>query len=47
MIGIGFARNIPYAQKSFWTHPMEVLGDVGHVKYHFGPFGHGVRVDTR
>jgi hypothetical protein len=23
--------NIPLAQKSFWTHPMELLGDVGHV----------------
>jgi hypothetical protein len=23
--------NIPLAQKSFSTHPMELLGDVGHV----------------
>jgi hypothetical protein len=26
-----FALNIPQAQKSFWTHPIEHLGDVGHV----------------
>jgi hypothetical protein len=25
------------AQKSFWTHPMELLGDVGHVDSCFGP----------
>jgi hypothetical protein len=25
----GFALNIPQAQKSFWTHPIEDLGDVG------------------
>jgi hypothetical protein len=23
--------NIPLAQKSFWMHPMELLGDVGRV----------------
>jgi hypothetical protein len=33
----GFALNIPQAQKSYWTHPIEHLGDVGHVKSHFGP----------
>jgi hypothetical protein len=31
--------NVPQPQKSFWTHPMELQGDVGHVKSHFGPFG--------
>ena len=29
--------------KSFWTHPIELLGDVGHVESHFGPFGDSVR----
>ena len=24
--------NVPLAQISFWTHPMELLGDVGHVE---------------
>jgi hypothetical protein len=31
-IGARLAPNIPFAQKSFWTHPMELLGDVGHVR---------------
>jgi hypothetical protein len=35
------------AWKSFLTHPMEVIGDVGHVKSHFGPFGDGVSVSAR
>jgi hypothetical protein len=35
----GFALNIPHAQKSFWAHPIEHLGDLGHVESHFGPFG--------
>jgi hypothetical protein len=26
---------------------MELLGDVGHVKSHFGPFGDSVSVDAR
>jgi hypothetical protein len=39
--------NIPWAQKSFWTHPMEPLGDVGHVESWFGPFGDSVSVGAR
>ena len=31
------------AWKSFWTHPIELLGNVGHVESHFGPFGDSVR----
>jgi hypothetical protein len=31
--------NVPQAQKTFWAHPMEPLGDVGHVESHFGLFG--------
>jgi hypothetical protein len=34
MIGAWFASNVPLAQKSFWTHPMELLGDLGHVESH-------------
>ena len=30
-IGARLAPNISLARKSFWTHPMELLGDVGHV----------------
>jgi hypothetical protein len=36
--------NVPQAQKSFWAHPMELLGDMGHVESHFGPFGDNVSV---
>ena len=28
----GFVPNVPKAQKSFSTHLMELLGDVGHVE---------------
>ena len=34
--------NIPQARKSFWTHPIELLGDLGHVEFHLGPFGDSV-----
>ena len=27
-IGARFASNVPYARKSFWTHPTELLGEV-------------------
>ena len=30
----------------FWTHLMKLLGDVGHVKSHFGLFGDSVGVDA-
>ena len=29
---------IPLARKSFWTHALERLGDVGHVDSRFSPF---------
>jgi hypothetical protein len=35
------------SKKLFWTHPMELLGDVGHVESCFGPFGDGVSVGAR
>ena len=31
-IGAHFAPNVPSAQKSLWTHPMILLGDVAQVK---------------
>jgi hypothetical protein len=43
----GFALNIPQAQKTFWTHPIEHLGDMGHVKSHFGPFRDSVSIGAR
>jgi hypothetical protein len=33
--------------KLFRTHPMELLGDVGHVKSHFGLFRDSVSVSAR
>jgi hypothetical protein len=30
-----------------WTHPIEVLGDVGHMESCFGPFGDSVSVHAR
>ena len=35
------------AHKSFWTHLMKLLGDVGHVQSHFFPFGDRVNVGAR
>jgi hypothetical protein len=31
--------NVPEDLKSFWMHPKELLGDVGHVDSRFGLFG--------
>jgi hypothetical protein len=42
-----FVPNVPQAQKSFWTHKMELLGDVGHVESCFGLFGDSVSLDAR
>ena len=28
----GLRENVPFAHISFWPHPMELLGDVGHVE---------------
>jgi hypothetical protein len=35
------------AQKSFWTHSIEYLGDVSHVESHFGPFRGSVSIGAR
>jgi hypothetical protein len=42
-----FGLNVQQAQKSFWMHPMELLGDMGYVKSSFGPFGDSVSVGAR
>ena len=34
-------------RKSFWTHPMEFLGDVGHVESSFFLFGDSVSFGAR
>jgi hypothetical protein len=43
-IGARFVPNVPSAQKLFWTHPMELLGVVGHVESRFFLFGGSVSV---
>ena len=43
----GFAPNIPLAPKTFFKHPTELLGDMGHVESCFGPFGDSVSVGAR
>jgi hypothetical protein len=35
------------AQKLLWTHPIEHLGDLGHVESHFGPFGESLSIGAR
>jgi hypothetical protein len=45
-IGARFAPDVQYAQKSFWTHPMELLGDVGQVETRFGTFGDSVNLSA-
>jgi hypothetical protein len=42
-----FAPNIPQAQKWFLTHPMEPLGDMGHVESSFGSPGDSASVGAR
>jgi hypothetical protein len=39
--------NVPLALQLFWTHPMVLLGDVGHVESCFGSFGNSVSVGAR
>ena len=46
-MGALFTPNVPSAQKSFWTHPMVLLGDEAQVKACFRPFGESANLDTR
>ena len=46
-IGAWFAPNIPQNHKSFWTHPMVLLGDEAQVEAQFGPFGDSANFDAR
>jgi hypothetical protein len=34
----GLSPNVPYAQKSFWTHLIVLLGDVDQAEANFNPF---------
>jgi hypothetical protein len=39
--------DVPQTQKSFWSHLMELLGDVGHVESHCGLSGENVSIGAR
>jgi hypothetical protein len=43
---VGTKRTIGL-EKSFWTHMMELLGDVGQVESRFDPFRGSVTLDVR
>jgi hypothetical protein len=45
-IGAWFALNVPWACKSFWAYPMQLLGNVGQMEAHFGPSGGSVNLNT-
>jgi hypothetical protein len=45
-IGAQFMLNVPWAWKSFWAYPMELLGNMGQIAC-FGPFGDGVNLGIR
>jgi len=38
---------VSVAQKSFWTHPMELQGDMDNMESCFGPFGDNVSFGAR
>ena len=46
VIGARFAPNVPSSQKSFWAHPLVLLGDEAQVEACFGPFGDGANLDA-
>jgi hypothetical protein len=46
-IGAQFAPDVQQAPKSFWTHPMVLLGDMAQVDARFGLVGDSANLDTR
>jgi hypothetical protein len=42
-----FAPNVAWARKSFWAHPMVLLGDVGQEEAPFSLFGDSVNINAR
>jgi hypothetical protein len=42
-----FVPNVTYGQKSFWTHPIDLLCDIGHVESRFNLFGDSGSVSAR
>jgi hypothetical protein len=46
-VGARFGPYVPWPQKPFWTHRMELLGDVGCVESCFSTFGDSICVGAR
>jgi hypothetical protein len=46
-MGALFAPNVTLARKSFWTHLMELLSDVGHMEARLDLFGHSAGLGAR
>jgi hypothetical protein len=46
-IGARFAQNVPLTWKSFSTHKMALIGDVGQVGARLGPFGDSVNLGSK
>jgi hypothetical protein len=42
-----FVPNVPWARKSFWVHPMELVGDMGQLEAIFGLFKDSVNLSAR
>jgi hypothetical protein len=47
VLGVRFPLNVPQAQKSFWTHPMVLLGGDAQLEARSGPFGDSANLDAR
>jgi hypothetical protein len=43
----GLRRTYHTLRNRYWTHPMDTLGDVGHVESCFSPFGDSVSLTAR
>jgi hypothetical protein len=41
------APNVPWARKSFWVHPMVLLGDVAQVQSRYGPIRNSDNLDAK
>jgi hypothetical protein len=39
--------NVPLAQRSFWIHPIILLGDEAQVEAPFSPFGDSANLEAR
>jgi hypothetical protein len=46
-MGAWFAPNVAWSHKSFWMHPMVILGDEAEVEARFGLFGDSANIETR